>query len=88
MQNLKQIAQWVIDNRYPKSESEKVSDFEIYHTILESLPTIEEGMAAASNVVYMEGYTDEQLTFFKIGFEECLRWIHSHNKLSDNPDNK
>lgn len=29
-----QLAQWVIDNRYAKSENEKVSDFEMYNTIL------------------------------------------------------
>jgi hypothetical protein len=28
---LNKIAQWVIDNRYPKSENEKVSDVEMYH---------------------------------------------------------
>lgn len=32
-----QIAQWVIDNRYPKSENEKVSDHEMYHYILEKI---------------------------------------------------
>ena len=26
MKTAKEIAQWVIDNRYPKSENEKVSD--------------------------------------------------------------
>ena len=29
-----EIAQWVIDNRYPKSEYEKVSDSEMYHEII------------------------------------------------------
>lgn len=28
------IAQWVIDNRYPKSEFEKISDMEMYHEIV------------------------------------------------------
>lgn len=32
--NAKEIAQWVIDNRYPKSESEKVSDHEMYHELV------------------------------------------------------
>ncbi|MFT3679447.1 MAG: hypothetical protein QM791_04190 [Ferruginibacter sp.] len=27
----REIAQWVIDNRYPKSENEKISDFEMLH---------------------------------------------------------
>ena len=31
---LEEVAQWVINNRYAKSELEKVSDFEMYHTII------------------------------------------------------
>ena len=31
MKTTKEIAQWVIDNRYSKSENEKVSDVEMYH---------------------------------------------------------
>lgn len=37
MKNSKQIAQWVIDNRYPKSENEKVSDLEMYFEIATSI---------------------------------------------------
>jgi hypothetical protein len=32
-----EIAQWVIDNRYPKSEHEKIGDAEMYHTIIEKI---------------------------------------------------
>ena len=32
-----EIAQWVINNRYPKSEKEKVSDAEMYHFIVAQL---------------------------------------------------
>lgn len=32
-----ELAQWVIDNRYPKSENNKVSDLEMYHFILDAL---------------------------------------------------
>jgi len=35
-----EIAQWVIDNRYAKSEKEKVSDFEMYHTIIEQIEAL------------------------------------------------
>ena len=31
------IAQWVIDNRFPKSENEKITDFEMYHSVLDSI---------------------------------------------------
>jgi len=36
-EEIKKIAQWVIDNRYPKSEKEKVSDSEMYHNIVDKL---------------------------------------------------
>ena len=36
------IAQWVIENRYPKSENEKVSDSEMYHTIVDMLRLLTE----------------------------------------------
>ena len=37
MKTAKEIAQWVIDNRYPKSENEKVSDVEMYYELVESI---------------------------------------------------
>ena len=35
--NKEQIAQWVIDNRYSKSENNKVSDSEMYYTLIDKL---------------------------------------------------
>jgi hypothetical protein len=37
MKTIEEIAQWVIDNRYPKSENDKVSDFEMYQTLIEAM---------------------------------------------------
>lgn len=37
MKTAEQIAQWVIDNRYPKNENSKVSDSEMYHELVESI---------------------------------------------------
>jgi hypothetical protein len=37
MKTPQDIAQWVIDNRYTKSENEKVSDVEMYNTIYEAI---------------------------------------------------
>jgi len=37
MSTAKEIAQWVIDNRYPKGENDKVSDFEMYHELLKKI---------------------------------------------------
>ena len=34
MSSAKEIAQWVVDNRYPKSKKEKISDFEMYHELV------------------------------------------------------
>lgn len=34
MNPLTEIAQWVVNNRYPKNESDKVSDSEMYNEIL------------------------------------------------------
>lgn len=44
---IEEIAQWVIDNRYPKSEQEKLSDFELYHVLVEKIRSL-----------YYEGYED------------------------------
>lgn len=37
MKTVEQIAQWVIDNRYSKSENNKVSDSEMYHELVDSI---------------------------------------------------
>jgi hypothetical protein len=47
MKTKEEIAQWIIDNRYPKSENDKVSDFVMYHCIVDDInkntkPLIEE----------------------------------------------
>lgn len=37
MKTIQEIAQWVIDNRYPKNENDKVSDFEMYQFLIEAM---------------------------------------------------
>ena len=37
MKTIEEIAQWVINNRYPKSENDKVSDAEMFHTLVEAM---------------------------------------------------
>ena len=34
---IEEIAQWVIDNRYAKSELDKVSNQEMYYTLVEKI---------------------------------------------------
>ena len=40
MKTAKDIAQWVIDNRWPKGEYDKVSDSEMYHELVERIEGI------------------------------------------------
>lgn len=40
MKKIEEIAQWVINNRYPKSENDKVSDAEMYHTLVEAMTQV------------------------------------------------
>ena len=40
MKTAEQIAQFVIDNRYPKSENDKISDAEMYHAIVEQIASL------------------------------------------------
>lgn len=35
-----EIAQWVIDNRYAKNENQKISDIEMYHTLVEKITSV------------------------------------------------
>ena len=42
---IQEIAQWVIDNRYPKSEHEKVSDMEMYYKLSADLEIYAEAKA-------------------------------------------
>lgn len=35
MNTIEELAQWVIDNRYTKNSKEKISDFEMFNTIVE-----------------------------------------------------
>jgi len=42
MTKIEELALWVIDNRYPKSEKDKVSDCEMFQYIVESCTAIRE----------------------------------------------
>jgi hypothetical protein len=58
MKTIQEIAQWVIDNRYPKSENNKVSDAEMYHTLIEAMNQV----LRQSPVV---GRSEQLLSFFE-----------------------
>lgn len=53
------IAQWVIDNRYPKSELDKISDFELYTELSDKIQAhtqsqIDKALTVAANVAEIE----------------------------------
>lgn len=74
--NKEEIAQWVIDNRYPKSENNKVSDAVMYQTIIDMINTtptqpalsdidkVGEEIAQMSDVDFNKG-VDELMKFVK-----------------------
>lgn len=62
------IAQWVIDNRYPKSEKEKVSDSEMYHEIIAMIS----GRTQMSDT---ETFTPDEIRWVK------LRSFYTDNRI-------
>lgn len=52
--SIEEIAQWVIDNRYPKSEQDKLSDFELYNGLVEKMQQFKAPKAQEQ----YEGYED------------------------------
>jgi len=44
--NKEEVAQWVIDNRYPKNEQSKMSDAEMYHTLIDKLTPPQQSVSA------------------------------------------
>jgi len=42
MNTIEELAQWVIDNRYPKSQNQKVGDFEMFTTLVEKIKELQD----------------------------------------------
>ena len=47
---IEEIAQWVIDNRYPKNEKDKISDIEMYHTLIDKLQALSQKSEGESKI--------------------------------------
>jgi hypothetical protein len=85
--NKKEIAQWVIDNRYAKDESSKISDVEMYNHIIElmdkltpiELPSDEEIEKLEENNDNYDDY-DFSDTAFKQGVKWMKQQILNQNK--------
>lgn len=50
------IAQWVIDNRYSKSEKQKVSDLEMYHEIIDRIKRLKQEVIPIDSRVERDDY--------------------------------
>ena len=49
---ISKIAQWIIDNRYPKSENNKISDSEMFYYLLDKIGNIHlEGIREGGDLV-------------------------------------
>jgi len=55
--NKEEIAQWVIDNRYPKNEQSKMSDAEMYHTLIDKLTPPQQTVSAPERTAKEEAET-------------------------------
>lgn len=67
------IAQWVIDNRYPKNEKDKVSDHELYHGIIERIDKVK-------NLVKPDVSGNEALRVALLAFADHL---NTYPKMED-----
>jgi hypothetical protein len=71
---LEKVAQWIINNRYTRSEFEKVSDSEMYYTIIDKVSKLQQKRI----------YNEEDL---KIKIYECLGYFaHKHNIIINGND--
>ncbi|PTX14432.1 hypothetical protein C8N40_11197 [Pontibacter mucosus] len=66
MSKAKEIAQWVIDNRYPKSEKEKLSDTELFNELVDKieaaqLATLEKAAENAKQLTIEGEMTERQV---------------------------
>ena len=81
MKEPEEIAQWVIDNRYPKSEWQKVPDAEMFNYIVSeikesSLSQPTDAQIEEAGLALTKSRTDFSIGR-KIGFVEGARWLRS-----------
>lgn len=68
--NLSELAQWVIDNRYPRGENDKVSDHEMYTTITESVNKM---VFAQMDKLFSMISSDERMEILSNYCKHCLQ---------------
>ena len=76
-ETLEEAAQWVIDNRYAKSELEKVSDFEMYNTIIDKCSKWQQERSYSEEDLR---YAFECATDLNPSFESFSAWFEQFKK--------
>jgi hypothetical protein len=66
MKTPEEIAQWVINNRYPKNENEKVSDVEMYYSLVESITNLC-NLTSGSSIVNLDTSKYDELPVYVNG---------------------
>ena len=79
MKTIQEIAQWVIDNRYPKSENDKVSDTEMYHTLIEAMNQVLRQPPVSGSVCCGA----ELIQFKTYGYDECSECGKTYRQQTD-----
>jgi hypothetical protein len=69
MKTPEEIAQWVINNRYPKNENEKVSDVEMYYSLVESITNLC-NLTSSSSIVNLDTSKYDELPVYVNGKKE------------------
>ena len=62
-----EVAQWAVNNRYPKSENNKISDSEMYHTLIKKIEQ-------AINYTHSCKSDSEQLVLFADWLQYNGKW--------------
>lgn len=67
-----EIAQWVIDNRFPKNENDKISDSEMYHFLVDNIEKLCEKNDKKS--CHNDGVIEGWEHCFVCTFDSCKYW--------------
>lgn len=76
MKTPNEIAQWVIDNRYPKGKNQKISDAEMYHELIINI----EKLYNKSPVIRCTTCKYDQLSKLAEPCYLCIKHSHYQNK--------
>ena len=71
--NKDNIAQWVIDNRYPKSEFNKISDMEMYHEIVGMIDKLINKNSVIPDVSEILEFAKREKRMAEGSSEECIQ---------------